>query len=572
MEDYQFLPLRDVVFNTLRQAILRGELKPGERLMEIRLANQLGVSRTPIREAIRMLELEGLVIMIPRKGAQVAQITEKDLNDVLEVRLGLEELATRFACERIRSEALGDLYRASRKFESLLETDDLQALAKADVEFHDIIYQATDNARLVQLLNNLVARSNREGAIYGIWSKETHREDSGWVFNPPMPYDELRAEVKDALENILVSHKAKNKVMTRNVNRTKKKGGFNEKVELTPRGALHKESVYGKLLRYETIDVTVNGKMTADIVATVSKKEEREALMARLQANGNDPKKAFAGKNAPAKNPIYLDAAHSRMLPPKVKCTRWAVSYKLRKPVDQNLTISKVVDSRIRKLLEQRIEEFGGDVKTAFQNLDMNPIWLNEEKRIPVRTVTIAENFDLSALHDKRDKNGELESPKTPADFVNLRNNHHIAIYLDEEGGYQEKVMTYFEAVERVLEGLPPVDRIFNASLGWKFLFSMKINEMFVFPDKGDGFFPDEIDLTDPKNYRDVSRHLFRVQSLSNKDYRFRHHLETKARKEDDVKELQGVTWKRIKSLDNLKGVVKVRINHLGEIVAVGEE
>ena len=155
MEDYQFLPLRDVVFNTLRQAILRGELKPGERLMEIRLANQLGVSRTPIREAIRMLELEGLVIMIPRKGAQVAQITEKDLNDVLEVRLGLEELATRFACERIRSEALGDLYRASRKFESLLETDDLQALAKADVEFHDIIYQATDNARLVQLLNNL---------------------------------------------------------------------------------------------------------------------------------------------------------------------------------------------------------------------------------------------------------------------------------------------------------------------------------------------------------------------------------------------------------------------------------
>mgnify|MGYP000767363598 FL=1 len=95
MEDYQYLPLRDVVFRTLRQAILRGELKPGERLMEIRLANQLGVSRTPIREAIRMLELDGLVIMVPRKGAQVAQITEKDLNDVLEVRLGLEELAVK---------------------------------------------------------------------------------------------------------------------------------------------------------------------------------------------------------------------------------------------------------------------------------------------------------------------------------------------------------------------------------------------------------------------------------------------------------------------------------------------
>ena len=87
----EYLPLRDVVFNTLREAILRGELKPGERLMEIQLANKLGVSRTPIREAIRKLELEGLVLMIPRKGAEVAQITEKSLRDVLEVRRALEK-------------------------------------------------------------------------------------------------------------------------------------------------------------------------------------------------------------------------------------------------------------------------------------------------------------------------------------------------------------------------------------------------------------------------------------------------------------------------------------------------
>ena len=148
MEDYQYLPLRDVVFRTLRQAILRGELKPGERLMEIRLANQLGVSRTPIREAIRMLELDGLVIMVPRKGAQVAQITEKDLNDVLEVRLGLEELAVKLACQRITESELQKLYQASRSFEQMLETtetDDLQKLAQADVAFHDVIYQATLN-------------------------------------------------------------------------------------------------------------------------------------------------------------------------------------------------------------------------------------------------------------------------------------------------------------------------------------------------------------------------------------------------------------------------------------------
>ena len=111
----EYLPLRDVVFKTLRQAILRGELKPGERLMEIKLANKLGVSRTPIREAIRKLELEGLVLMIPRRGAEVAEITEKSLNDVLEVRKALEELAVQLACERMDEEGLEALKKAEQK-------------------------------------------------------------------------------------------------------------------------------------------------------------------------------------------------------------------------------------------------------------------------------------------------------------------------------------------------------------------------------------------------------------------------------------------------------------------------
>ena len=112
VNENEYLPLRDVVFNTLRQAILRGEFKPGERLMEIQLANKLGVSRTPIREAIRKLELEGLVIMIPRKGAEVADITEKSLRDVLEVRKALEELAVQLACEKITQEELEELEKA----------------------------------------------------------------------------------------------------------------------------------------------------------------------------------------------------------------------------------------------------------------------------------------------------------------------------------------------------------------------------------------------------------------------------------------------------------------------------
>ena len=102
-----------------------------------------------------MLEQEGLVIMIPRKGAQVAQITMKDLNDVLEVRMGLEELAMQFACKRITPEQVAELRRALLEIERLLATDDVTALAQADVDFHDIIYRATDNRRLNQIINNV---------------------------------------------------------------------------------------------------------------------------------------------------------------------------------------------------------------------------------------------------------------------------------------------------------------------------------------------------------------------------------------------------------------------------------
>ena len=148
----EYLPLRDVVFNTLRRAILRGELKPGERLMEIQLANKLGVSRTPIREAIRKLELEGLVLMIPRRGAEVAEITEKNLRDVLEVRCALEELAVQLACDRMDAEGLVRLKEAAEKFREVLDSDDITQIAQADVLFHDVIYTATDNKRLIQLM------------------------------------------------------------------------------------------------------------------------------------------------------------------------------------------------------------------------------------------------------------------------------------------------------------------------------------------------------------------------------------------------------------------------------------
>ena len=155
MDVNDYLPLRDVVFNTLRQAILRGEMEPGERLMEIQLAQKLGVSRTPIREAIRKLELEGLVIMIPRKGAEVAHITEKDMKDVLEVRSTLEELVVELAIKNVTDEKIEELKCANKVFESAIVSKDAVNIVEADVKFHDILYSMTNNARLIQIINNL---------------------------------------------------------------------------------------------------------------------------------------------------------------------------------------------------------------------------------------------------------------------------------------------------------------------------------------------------------------------------------------------------------------------------------
>ncbi len=150
-----YLPLRDVVFQTLRAAILKGDLQPGERLMELQLAAQLGVSRTPIREAIRMLEQEGLAIMIPRKGAEVARMTEKDVDDVLQIRCALEELAVRRSCENMTVDDMRQLLTAKDQFCASLTTDDIPSIAAADEQFHDIFYRASENPKLQAMLGNL---------------------------------------------------------------------------------------------------------------------------------------------------------------------------------------------------------------------------------------------------------------------------------------------------------------------------------------------------------------------------------------------------------------------------------
>ena len=151
----EYKPLRDVVFENLRGAIVEGRLKPGERLMEVQLAEQLGVSRTPVREAIRKLELEGLVVMLPRKGAYVANMSLKDLIDVLEIRASLEGLAASLAAERITDEDIKKLESIVEEFKDGINESNVEALLRKDVEFHECIFKSTNNKKLHQLINSL---------------------------------------------------------------------------------------------------------------------------------------------------------------------------------------------------------------------------------------------------------------------------------------------------------------------------------------------------------------------------------------------------------------------------------
>lgn len=162
----EYLPLRDVVFNTLKDGILTGRLKPGERLLENQLADELGVSRTPIREALRMLELENLVDLIPRRGALVKNMSEKDIKNVLEIRKVLEELAAGLATENITSREIAELKEAHRDFVEAFDRGDTPEVLAADIKFHEIIFNATGNEKLVQIISNISIQIYRYRIAY----------------------------------------------------------------------------------------------------------------------------------------------------------------------------------------------------------------------------------------------------------------------------------------------------------------------------------------------------------------------------------------------------------------------
>ena len=494
----------------------------------------------------------------------------------------------------------------------------------------DALTIAFTKRSFIQYLNNLNARvqkgvdewidldtvelsdldkEQRTSVVYAIEKKELHRDSHGKLrFNPPnltnngdivQQLSQFRTEAKRQLENTLISIKAKNKVVTRNINVSKKEAGKNKKVQLTPRGQLHLETVYGQN-RLSRIDL--NEKITKEQINSIVNQKIKNYILNVVKRKGSI-KNAFGKENI---DKVLFKGKKMTYVEVSIPCytQRILIEDFFTNPQKTSSAKEKAIDNivgeDVQKIIRDRYYSFNKDFKKAFSNLAENPIWLNKEKGIAIKRVTITGISNAEALHDKRDKDGNLvldeNGKKQAVDFVNTGNNHHVAIYrkpkldkkgkpaLDENGDMQyeldEKIVSFYEATSRAMQHLPVVDKTYKQEEGWQFLFTMKQNEYFVFPryDADGNIIFNPKDYTDdwfknPENYALISPNLFRVQKIATRNYFFRHHLETTVA---EPKELKGITYKPQLGLNGIGQngnavIVKVRVNHIGQIVSVGE-
>lgn len=377
-------------------------------------------------------------------------------------------------------------------------------------------------------------------------------------------------QVMQEADNILVSFKAGKKVAT--VTKHKATGINKDKGVIVPRGALHEQSVYGKI---KVIEKGKALKYLFENVDTIVNPQIKCLIKERLSEYNNDSKIALSSVK---KKPIYIDADKTILLE-KANCYTDAtvLKYKL-----QNLKanqVDEIIDKKVKELVKTRLEAFGNKEKEAFKDV----LWFNEQKQIPIRTVRLFARPDANNLQPiKKDENGQ------DIGFVLTGNNHHIGIYEDKEGKLIQHSCTFWHAVERKKYKLPVV--INDTSIVWSELlgkdypetflnklptdnlnikFSMQQNEMFIL-----GLSQEEFDeALESNNNPLLSKHLYLVWSIAEGDYWFRHHLETKnteLKKTDGAKKSKRFYRLSTKGLMDLNPI-KVRLNHLGEITKVGE-
>ncbi|MDN5285437.1 MAG: hypothetical protein JWR38_1711, partial [Mucilaginibacter sp.] len=366
----------------------------------------------------------------------------------------------------------------------------------------------------------------------------------------------------------LISFKPGKKVAGNSTNKIKKIGGGIQKEKaIIPRGFLHKDTIYGRIKQFEEVALSTRFDRFADIV----RPEIKAQLTDYVDKFDNKIKEAFNIKNLAA---FKEQNGYDKVI---VYRHEHVVRYKL----DTNFKAADaeyIVDQGIKAIVKSHLAKHGNNVKAAFNGDPDNTIWLNEAKGIPVRSVRCFTGYsELQALHTN--EQGE------PIDFVSTRNNHHIAIYRDENGKLQENTVSFWDAVKRRQAKLPVIakqpatiwDMVINSGFddqdlmkglpqpNWIYQTSLQQNEMFVF-----GLTEEELDQAIyANNHALISKHLYRTQKMSKKssgaiDLWFRHHLETKLDDTATAKELK--KFVNIASLGAMNGI-KVKVNNIGQIV-----
>lgn len=452
--------------------------------------------------------------------------------------------------------------------------------SKRDDQRHhavDAITIACTKQGYIQRFNTLNARKTRDELLKEVSQANIKTKDKlsllekYIVSQNPIPVN----EVEKAVSNILISYKPGKKVAVRGTRKTGKRG--DKKVVqaniLIPRGALSNKNVYGKI---KTVERN-KPKYLFENSHLIINPRIKEMIEKRISQNGGDIKKAI---NSLKSDPLYYDKEKGIHLE-YASCFKeeYVIRYKV--DVDFN-KIDKVIDSSIRKILQKRLDKFGGKPKEAFKDVTIgenNSVKWYSEEGLPYPIDSVRCFAHLSAVVPvRKDENGRETG------FVMPDNNHHIVIYVDSEGNRTEHVCTFWHAVERKKYGIPVLikdsskvwDAIFESpegtypdsflerlpQPGLKLDLSMQQNEMFIL----DMHSEEVSQYLLSKDYKTIGEKLYRVQKLAERNYVFRHHLETQI-----IGDKNAQSSKRfiiIQSIGTLysHNPIKVKVDCLGNI------
>ncbi len=508
---------------------------------------------------------------ITRKAREICMDISKDVlvtSGTITARLrelwGYKDIITEINTELINNIELSD--------EDKSELDEIFKNKRSDHRHHaiDAITIASTTRSIIQRINTLSSAESKDKI--NEYLKQLNQETLDTVYNPnekslrllhkylanqPHP---SREQVKQSIKDILISFKPGKKVATysKRIVYIGNKPKILQTRILTPRGALHEESYYGRIALSEF----KNLKYAIENVNLIVNNHIRSQIMDLLEKYNNDTKKLWNDIKKD-KVLIYSDINNTNSIK-DVKCYKY--EYVIKKSVTEGKVEQKAIDKKIKEIISNSKNK-------------KEEIYFNEVKKIPIHSVRVTTGLDNKSIRAIRyNANGE------PITFVKTGNNHHVALYKDKNEKYQEHLCDFWHAVERKKYKLPIIiehpDKIWDHILeesdkypqdflnnlpdpSWDFVFSFQANEMFIL-----GLSNEEFDqYINDKNYAILSNHLYRVQKISSSYYSFRKHIDTSVNEDDCYAKIN--MFKRLRSINALikENPIKVRINYLGEIV-----